>query len=141
LCRSLSLIDAPVPVYGNFDRLTQVVVNLLSNAIKFADDEQGQVHLRCYQGAKGGYIEVQDNGPGISPRDQELIFEKFTQISDSDKGKPQGSGLGLFITHTIVSQHQGRLSVESAPGEGATFKVTLPLYTEQPGHVVQPSLQ
>ncbi len=137
----LIIKDAPVPVYGNFDRLTQVVVNLLSNAIKFADDEKGQVHLRCYQGAKGGYIEVQDNGPGISPRDQELIFEKFTQISDSDKGKPQGSGLGLFITHTIVSQHRGRLSVESEPAMGATFKVTLPLYSEKQSNGVPPPEQ
>ncbi|MBV6653013.1 MAG: histidine kinase, partial [Mameliella sp.] len=124
----LVIEDAPVKVYGHFDRLTQVIVNLLSNAIKFADDDHGLVRLRCYPGINRAYIEVTDNGPGISQKDQKLIFEKFTQISDKEKGKPQGSGLGLFITHTFVQQHQGRLSVESNPGEGATFKVTLPLW-------------
>jgi Na+/proline symporter/nitrogen-specific signal transduction histidine kinase len=120
--------DVPIRVPGNFDQLTQVVVNLLSNAIKFADDKQGMVSLHCYQGATEAYLEVRDNGPGISPRNQALIFEKFTQISDKVKGKPQGSGLGLFITHTIISQHQGRLSVDSTLGGGAIFKVALPLF-------------
>ncbi len=123
---SLAIEDAPLPLLGNFDQLTQVVINLLSNAIKFCDDEEGWVQLRCCQGSRNVILEVSDNGPGIAPRDQRLIFEKFTQISNQAKGKPQGSGLGLFITYTIVEQHQGKLSVESNPGAGATFRAVFP---------------
>lgn len=123
---TLIVEDAPLTIQGNVDHLTQVVINLLSNAIKFCDDKEGRVSLRCYPRSRQVILEVTDNGPGIARRDQKLIFEKFTQISNQAKGKPQGSGLGLFITYSIVAQHQGRLSVESSPGEGATFRAAFP---------------
>lgn len=124
----ISLPEGPLEVMGHFDRLTQVVVNLLSNAIKFCDSEQGQVSLRAYRQGGMAVLLVGDNGPGISEKDQALIFGKFTQISDTEKGKPKGSGLGLFITQAIVDQHQGRISVSSQPGKGASFRVEIPIY-------------
>ncbi len=123
----LALHEDGLEIMGHFDRLTQVVVNLLSNAIKFCDDEAGRVDVRAGRKGHLAVLEIEDNGPGLSPKQQELIFEKFTQISDKLKGKPQGSGLGLFISYTIVEQHGGRIGVESRLGEGATFWVELPL--------------
>jgi len=123
----LALREEALEIMGHFDRLTQVVVNLLSNAIKFCDDEGGRVEIRVHRKGHLAILEIEDNGPGLSPKQQELIFEKFTQISDKLKGKPQGSGLGLFISYTIVEQHGGRIGVESRLGEGATFWVELPL--------------
>jgi signal transduction histidine kinase len=72
-------------------------------------------------------VSVADNGPGIRPEDQELIFEKFRQVGDTMTAKPSGTGLGLPISRRIVEHFGGRLWVESVPGEGATFRFTLPL--------------
>jgi signal transduction histidine kinase len=70
---------------------------------------------------------VADNGAGIEPEDQEMIFEKFRQAGDTLTGKPHGSGLGLAISRQIVDHLGGRLWVESGLGKGATFFFTVPL--------------
>ncbi|HEY5999900.1 MAG TPA: ATP-binding protein [bacterium] len=113
-------------ITGDRDRLVQVVINLLSNAIKYCEPGTGRVRLRLAGTDAQVRLEVADNGPGISPEQQERIFEKFHQIRDTARGKPQGSGLGLAICKTIVENHGGRIWVESAPGAGSTFIVTLP---------------
>ncbi len=122
----LVLPDAPIQVLGHPDQLTQVVVNLLSNAIKFCDAVQGRIDISLQIDGSWAYLSIQDNGRGIHPQQQQIIFEKFTQVSDMQTGKPKGSGLGLFITRTIVQQHGGSIRVVSTPGAGATFIVTLP---------------
>jgi signal transduction histidine kinase len=71
-------------------------------------------------------VSVADNGPGIRAEDQQLIFEKFRQVGDSMTAKPAGTGLGLPISRRIVEHFGGKLWVESVPGEGATFRFTLP---------------
>jgi signal transduction histidine kinase len=76
-------------------------------------------------------VSVSDNGPGIRPEDQELIFEKFRQVGDTMTAKPAGTGLGLPISRRIVEHFGGRLWVESVPGEGATFRFTLPFADAQ----------
>jgi Na+/proline symporter/nitrogen-specific signal transduction histidine kinase len=115
-------------VLGDPDRLQQVVVNLLSNAIKFCDSQQGKVWILLTDDEQQVYLSVKDNGKGI-PRDkQQFIFERFTQLTDQQAGKPTGSGLGLFITHTIVKNHQGDLKVYSQHGEGANFMLSLPKF-------------
>ncbi|MEM8526525.1 MAG: ATP-binding protein [Bacteroidota bacterium] len=68
---------------------------------------------------------MQDNGTGIEQKDQQFIFERFTQITDNQKGKPKGSGLGLSITDEIIKLHQGALSVKSTKNRGATFSIKL----------------
>ena len=115
-------------VKGNPDRLKQAVINLLSNAIKFCAPDEGAVKLKLTKTLDIAEITVFDNGKGISSKDQQIIFQRFTQITDSQKGKPKGSGLGLFITQTIVEQHQGKLKVESKEGEFTIFKIQLPLH-------------
>ncbi|MEO0339876.1 MAG: sensor histidine kinase, partial [Bacteroidota bacterium] len=106
-------------VMGNADRLKQVVVNLISNALKFCDNNAGVVSVTLTADEHQVYLKVKDNGIGIAPEQQKVIFDRFTQVNHEVHGKPKGSGLGLFITHTIVKNHQGSLRVMSKENEGA----------------------
>jgi len=114
-------------VYADRDRVFQVVLNLLSNAANFCDKPESRVRITVAQEDTALRIEIADNGIGISMSDQNVIFEKFRQVSDAIAGKPKGSGLGLAISREIVQHYQGRLWVESTPGVGSTFSFTLPL--------------
>jgi Na+/proline symporter/signal transduction histidine kinase len=118
--------DRACEVEGDYDRLMQVVINLLSNAVKFCDEDAGQVQVGL--GCQGDQVRiwVTDNGPGINPQHQPLIFERFHQVTEKRSGKPKGTGLGLAISRKIMERHQGRIWVESEPGRGATFLVELP---------------
>ena len=71
-------------------------------------------------------VDVRDNGPGIAPADQSLIFEKFVQAADASGARQPGAGLGLAISRHIVAYHGGRIWVDSRRGEGATFSFTIP---------------
>lgn len=100
--------------------LQRVVMNLVSNAVKFT--EKGFVRVSAQQDENAYYIRVADSGIGLSDKDRECIFEKYHQV----KTGGSGYGLGLFISRQIVEAHGGTLSVESEPGRGSTFTVTLP---------------
>jgi Na+/proline symporter/nitrogen-specific signal transduction histidine kinase len=116
-----------VEVAGNRDRLMQVIVNLLSNAVKFCPPTQGHIRLLLHAKEDVAVLEIIDNGPGIPAEQADFIFEKFTQISDISRGKPSGSGLGLFISRLIVQRHAGTLSLANGLYTGAHFIVRLPL--------------
>jgi Na+/proline symporter/nitrogen-specific signal transduction histidine kinase len=109
------------------DRLLQVVLNLLSNAAKFVPRDTGRVDVRLTLRPEGLRVEVQDNGPGIPPGQQALVFEKFRQGGDATN-RPQGTGLGLPISRRIVEHFGGRLWLRSEPGQGACFGFDLPLH-------------
>jgi signal transduction histidine kinase len=109
------------------DRVTQVVLNLLSNAANFCDKPDSRVTITLAEEPGALRVEVADNGIGISPADQAVIFEKFRQVSDTPAGKPRGTGLGLAISREIIHHFGGRLWVSSAVGKGSTFCFTLPL--------------
>jgi signal transduction histidine kinase len=114
---------------GDERRLTQVILNLVGNAIKFTDE--GEVKIIA-TAADGAYtVAVRDTGPGIDTDDQAKIFEEFQQADSSATKKKGGTGLGLSIARRIVEMHGGRLWVESAAGEGATFFVRIPVHVEQ----------
>ena len=116
-------------VYGDADRLTQVVTNLLGNAIKFTNE--GSVTCVLERHADDITVKVKDTGVGIAPEDLDKVFEKFRQVGDTLTDKPKGTGLGLPICKEIIEHHGGRIWVESAPGIGSTFIFTLPAMLAQ----------
>jgi signal transduction histidine kinase len=119
------------PLHADRDRLLQVMINLLSNAAKFVPQDRGRVHVTLRCDPRAATIEVRDNGPGVPPEQQQLVFEKFRQ-GGSATNRPQGTGLGLPISRRIVEHHGGRLWLRpSAPGEGACFAFELPWHRDE----------
>ncbi|MGY3087101.1 signal transduction histidine kinase/Na+/proline symporter [Hymenobacter sp. UYAg731] len=136
-------VPADLPVlYADRDRLMQVLVNLLSNAIKACrPDGQGRIAVLAWPTADALLLCVEDNGRGISPAAQHLIFDKFYQAQHQTTRKPEGTGLGLAITRKIVELHHGRIWVESSLEHGARFFIELPLSVPAPASVLYlPSL-
>jgi signal transduction histidine kinase len=123
----VQLPDRAPTIHADRDRLIQVIINLLSNAVKFCDQDSGRVSIALRTLPDAIRVDVRDNGRGIAPKDQELVFEKFRQVGDTLTEKPQGTGLGLPISREIIHHFGGRLWVESELGEGATFSFTIPL--------------
>jgi signal transduction histidine kinase len=114
---------------GDEQRIAQVLLNLLGNAIKFT--EEGEVRVEATVSNKTFLVSVSDTGPGLSEADQKKIFEEFHQADGSSTRKKGGTGLGLSISKKIVEMHGGRIWVESTPGEGSTFRFTLPVRVER----------
>jgi signal transduction histidine kinase len=116
----------PLDAYIDGDRVQQVMTNLLSNAIKFSPKD-ATVILSCEINERHElYIAVRDQGRGIAPEDQDAIFQKFRQATNSKNPLVKGTGLGLAIARALVEQHGGVIGVKSVPGEGSTFYFTLP---------------
>ena len=124
--RVLADVREPLPqVRGDVDRLRQVLMNLIDNAVKYSP-EGGDVEVRAYGEDGLVRVDVRDRGPGIAQDDQRLIFEKFGRVSSGGLARP-GTGLGLFIARSIAEAHGGVLEVVSAPEQGSTFTLELPL--------------
>jgi signal transduction histidine kinase len=113
------------PALADPVRLKQILSNLLSNAVKFTPDG-GAITIGAREENSGLAVWVQDTGVGIAPEDQERIFREFEQADNSLGRQHQGAGLGLALTRKLVELHGGRIRVESAPGQGSTFTLTLP---------------
>jgi signal transduction histidine kinase/CheY-like chemotaxis protein/HPt (histidine-containing phosphotransfer) domain-containing protein len=119
----------PDMLMGDPLRTRQIIANLVSNAVKFT--ERGGVSLNVHAGGADSmgrrpiFIEVRDTGTGIAPEKQAEIFNEFTQADGSITRKYGGTGLGLAITRRLVEMHGGTISVESEPGKGSTFRVTV----------------
>jgi two-component system, OmpR family, sensor kinase len=116
--------DGSKTVMGDKLRLQQVASNLLRNALAHTP-EGSPIEVRVGAETGKALLEVKDHGPGISPEERALIFEPFYR-GDPARRRGNGSGLGLAIAAAIVEAHQGEIGVHSVPGEGATFRVTLP---------------
>jgi two-component system, NtrC family, sensor kinase len=106
-------------------KFKQVVVNLLSNAVKFTPPG-GRVTVSASRLDSGVTIEVTDTGIGIAAGDLPRIFDEFQQIRSSGEIRHEGTGLGLSLARRLVELHGGRITVESEPGRGSTFRVWLP---------------
>ena len=113
-------------VYGDERRIKQVVLNLLSNAVKFTPDG-GRIEITAKPVNDTVQIAVRDTGVGVAKEDQAAIFEEFRQVQSDQARKQEGTGLGLALTKKFIELHRGTLGVDSAPGQGSTFTVTLPL--------------
>jgi len=107
-------------------KFKQIVLNLLSNAVKFTPDG-GRVSVSAKKNTTQVEIAVKDTGIGIAPEDQAAVFEEFKQVGRDYTKKAEGTGLGLTLTKRFVELHGGEIRLESAPGKGSTFTVTLPL--------------
>jgi len=118
--------EVPQQLVGDSERLRQILINLVGNAVKFT--EAGSIRL-CVRGvimSDGRFqldVTVADTGPGISAEDQARIFQPFVQVGDSPHSALRGSGLGLTISRQLAARMCGDLSVESAPGKGAVFRL------------------
>lgn len=115
----------PATVWGDAERLVQVLINLLSNAIKFAPPASDVTVSVAPRNAFVGF-RITDCGRGIPAAHRESIFERFRQIEASDAREKGGTGLGLAICKTIVEQHRGSIGVDSQEGSGSTFWFHVP---------------
>ncbi|SKB45122.1 sensor histidine kinase [Sphingopyxis flava] len=120
-------IDAPrtddqAPAYGEFRRVLQVLLNLLGNAIRYSP-ENSLIWIRVDRDGDRATVTVADQGQGISAEQQAVVFEKFERLGRTDSG---GSGLGLYIARRLARAMDGDLTVDSAPGQGARFTLSLP---------------
>jgi signal transduction histidine kinase len=112
-------------VSADRDHLTRILINLVENAAKYAADSP--VELYAWQRPNKAVIAVVDHGPGIPEDDKERVFERFTQIDQSDTRSKGGTGLGLSIVKSLTEVMHGAVRVEATEGGGATFVVELPL--------------
>jgi len=120
-------IDAPrtddrAPATGEFRRVLQVLLNLLGNAIRYSP-EHSQIWIRVDRDGDRATVTVADQGQGIDAAQQAVVFEKFERLGRTDSG---GSGLGLYIARRLARAMDGDLTVDSAPGQGARFTLSLP---------------
>jgi two-component system sensor histidine kinase SenX3 len=123
---SVSSPGEDVWVLANRRDLVSAVANLVDNAIKYSEPG-GPVQLCAGRAGDRAYITVRDKGIGIPKRDQERIFERFYRVDRARSRWTGGTGLGLAIVRHVAAYHGGDVSVESAEGEGSTFRLTLPL--------------
>src|SRR3954469_3479250 len=121
--------DVPL-VWGDRERLAQLVGNLLSNALKFTPPG-GRMTVRTFTDDRLAVIEVEDTGIGIPKGEQDRLFQRFFRSSTATEQAIPGTGLGLVISKAIAEAHGGRIGVSSEPGQGTCFRVELPLQQEE----------
>ncbi len=137
--RQVRLLESPVgiklaavdqvTVLGDADRLKQLFLNLVENAVKYTAPG-GAVRLSLSKKEDWAFFEVSDTGVGIPPENLPHIFDRFYRVDKSRARAQGGSGLGLSIAKWIAQAHGGAIRVSSQVGEGTTFRVTLPLYSQ-----------
>lgn len=118
-------LSAPLPVRGDRLAIRQALLNLVDNAIKYAP-EGSVVTVRSGSSNRGAFVEVLDEGPGIAPEQQPKVFERFYRVDPSRSREVGGTGLGLSLVKWAADAHGGRVELESAVGEGSTFRFVLP---------------
>jgi PAS domain S-box-containing protein len=130
-------MPAPLPlVWGDPDKVEQVLTNLVGNAIKYSP-AGGEVIVSVEHTADHMQVNVRDQGIGMTPREMSQLFEKFYRVDREEVRRAGGTGLGLYISKRLVEMHDGRIWAESRPGKGSRFSFTLPLRKQNgspPGH-------
>ena len=120
--------EETAPVIADAERIGQVLSNYLTNALKYSPMDR-PVDVQLNKEEKMVRVLVRDEGPGLTPSEQERIWERFYQVEGikRQRGSSVGLGLGLHICRAIIEEHQGEVGVESTKGMGSTFWFTLPL--------------
>ena len=123
-------------VLGDEGRLRQVISNLMNNALTHTPDGS-PISVRIHAGQQAGnppvpsaVLEVMDHGPGLTPEQASRVFERFYRADQARGRRTGGTGLGLAIVAALVAAHDGTVSLDTGPGRGATFRITLPLAPE-----------
>jgi signal transduction histidine kinase/DNA-binding response OmpR family regulator len=122
---SCERVDEPMSLVCDQAHIDTILSNLLSNAIKFTP-KGGQVTVRLTQSERQVELSVTDTGPGIDPADQQAIFERYRQGEQTSASSP-GTGIGLALVRELAELHGGQIIVESLPGQGASFKLHIPI--------------
>jgi signal transduction histidine kinase len=116
--------DFPI-IMGDTVRLRQVIDNLISNAIKYSP-KGGKILVRGSCDDQWVQITVSDQGQGLPPEQLERVFERFYRVDNALTSSTQGTGLGLYLAHAVITAHGGRIWASNNPKGGATFTFTLP---------------
>lgn len=127
------LPDGPTTAPVDRTMWATIVSNLLANAVKYT--RHGCIEVTLTATDTDVELTVADTGPGIDPAQQELVFDRFHRAPDSDQ---PGAGIGLSVVADLVHAHDGRIELDSAPGRGSTFTVTMPLLTTDPASSDEP---
>ena len=128
----LRVDDAVKTVMADLDKLEKILLNLIFNALKFTP-AGGRVSITCGREGDELVLSVSDTGVGIPPEKQPFVFQRFWQGDVSAQRKYQGAGIGLALVKELTEIQQGRIEVQSTPGQGATFTVHLPYLVPAPG--------
>lgn len=123
---SLNISGENINIKGNERMIEDLIYNLVDNAIKY-NKNKGKVEIRVSSDDSFGIIKVSDTGIGISPEDQNRVFERFYRVDKSRSKKIGGTGLGLSLVKHTVEYHNGNLSISSVEGEGTAIEVKLPI--------------
>jgi signal transduction histidine kinase len=134
MSRNISIVncignDTPL-VYGDHDRLIQVITNLLSNAVKFSPVGK-VVMVSAKRESNQVAVSVADHGKTIQWADRDKLFKKFQQMGSPETGERGGTGLGLAICKEIVERHHGKIFYETGVTGGNVFTFTVPVYEEK----------
>ncbi|WP_440896668.1 sensor histidine kinase [Amphibacillus sp. Q70] len=118
----IEIPEAPIYVWGNEEAVERVLHNLISNAIQYGSDGK-RIGLKLRETENAAYIEISDQGKGITERHKDRVFERMYTLEDSRNTNYQGSGLGLTITKRLVEEMGGSIALESIPFQKTTFTV------------------
>lgn len=117
-----------ITIEADPDAVKDMIINLIDNAIKYSDAAERKITISLIPYQEHVLVEVEDNGIGISARDQKYIFDQFYRVTEGDLAhKARGSGLGLNLVKRMMKAHGGSVSVRSRPGEGSTFILKFPV--------------
>jgi signal transduction histidine kinase len=127
LARARAILTPDLPVLADPDEIGRIVANLVDNAYRYGQPATNPPRISTRPVDHDAIVEVTDVGPGIAAADLERVFAPFARLR-ADTATPAGSGLGLAIARSLAQRNRGRLTVASRPGEGATFRLSLPRF-------------